>query len=181
MTAIHVTHVPNSRNHVAVGRHGLTVDQPETAGGDDQGPTAVQLFAASMVACTAHYASSYLTRNGLSTEGLVVEGDVVMADDSPARIASLSVTIAPSAGLSESRQAGLLAVASHCTVHNTLRQPPIVDIGLSGRPSPTASGYVASPSCGNGALHRSAAVGMGLFRSSSQGTDSAGEPTEASQ
>jgi putative redox protein len=95
MTAIQVTHLANSHYQVAVGRHRLTVDQPETAGGDDQGPAAVQLFAASLVACTAYYTGSYLTRPGLSTEGLVVEGDVVMADDSPARVVSLSVTITP--------------------------------------------------------------------------------------
>jgi putative redox protein len=59
MTVIQVTHLANSRYQVAVGRHCLTVDQPETAGGDDQGPTAVQLFAASLVACTAHYAGSH--------------------------------------------------------------------------------------------------------------------------
>jgi uncharacterized OsmC-like protein len=133
MTAIRVTHVADSRYQVAVGPHSLTLDEPVTAGGDDHGPTPAQLFAASLVACAAQYAGSYLARHDLSTEGLVVEGDFEMADDRPARIVSLSVTITPPAGLPASRAAGLLAVASHCTVHNTLRQRPTVKIGLADR------------------------------------------------
>jgi hypothetical protein len=33
--------------------------------------------------------------------------------------------------LPENRKAGMLAVASHCTLHNTLRDAPSVDISLS--------------------------------------------------
>jgi putative redox protein len=139
MTAIHVTHLDNSRYRVVTGRHSLTIDQPVTSGGDDSGPSPVELFAASLAACVAHYAGSYLDRHGLSSEGLAIDADFAMADDRPARIASLSVTITPPAGLSESRKAGLLAVASHCTVHNTIHQPPSVDINLSDRPAAGAT------------------------------------------
>ena len=34
-------------------------------------------------------------------------------------------------GVPESRRKPLLAVASHCTVHNTLTDPPTVSIGLA--------------------------------------------------
>jgi putative redox protein len=135
MTAIHVTHLDKTRYRVLVGRHSLTIDQPLTAGGDDRGPTPVELFAASLAACVEHYAGSYLARHGLSSEGLVVDSDFVMADDRPPRVASVSVSITPPPRLSETRKAGLLAVASHCTVHNAIRQPPAVDISLSDRPT----------------------------------------------
>jgi uncharacterized OsmC-like protein len=131
MPAIQVTHALNACYRVAVGGHQLTIDQPATAGGDDQGPTPLQLLAASLVACTAHYAGSYLDRHGLSKEDLLVEGNFDMAEDKPPRLAAMSVTITPPPGLSARRQAGLLAVASHCTVHNTLCQPPAVHIGLA--------------------------------------------------
>jgi uncharacterized OsmC-like protein len=147
MNAIRVTHLGRSRYDVAVGRHRLTTDQPEAAGGEDLGPTAVQLFAAGLVACTAQYAGSYLARHGLSAEGLVVEGDFRMADDAPPRIASMTATIAPPAGLPAARTAGLLAVAQHCTVHNTLRQPPLVNIGLSDQPTRTRVGASTCTVC----------------------------------
>ena len=145
MPAIQVTHVLNSRYRVALGGHGLTVDQPAIAGGDDQGPTPLQLLAASLVACTAHYAGSYLDRHGLPRRGLVVEGDFTMAEDKPPRLAAMSVTITPPAGLSARRQAGLLAVASHCTVHNSLRQPPAVHIGLVGSVPEEPGGHQRPP------------------------------------
>jgi putative redox protein len=135
MTAIHVTHLDKCRYRVLVGRHSLMIDQPLTAGGDDCGPSPVELFAASLAACVGHYAGSYLTRHGLSSEGLVVDSDFAMADDRPPRVASVSVSITPPTGLSETRKAGLFAVASHCTVHNTICQPPAVDIRLSEPPT----------------------------------------------
>jgi uncharacterized OsmC-like protein len=131
MSAIKVTHLANHRLAITVGRHCLVVDQPQTSGGDDLGPTAVELFATSLVACTAHYAGSFLARHDLPAEGLVVEGDFVMGDDRPPRLISMTVTVTPPPGLSAGRRAGLLAVASHCTVHNTILHPPTVSIALS--------------------------------------------------
>ncbi|MET8897008.1 hypothetical protein [Streptomyces albogriseolus] len=39
--------------------------------------------------------------------------------------------IDPPPELPEQRRAGLLAVASHCTVHNTLHQPPEIAVELA--------------------------------------------------
>jgi uncharacterized OsmC-like protein len=135
MNAIQVTHVTNSRYAVDLGQHCLVTDQPESAGGDGLGPTPVQLFVASLMACAAHYAGSYLARHHLSADGLTVGGDYVMAGDSPPRVASISVTITPPPDLPDNRVAGLLAVASHCTVHNTLTKPPVVHFGLAEQPA----------------------------------------------
>jgi uncharacterized OsmC-like protein len=133
MSAIQVTHPANSRYGVELGQHCLVIDQPEAAGGDNLGPTPVQLFAASIVACAAHYAGSYLARHGLSTEGLTLDGDYVMATDSPPRVASISGDhyAAKWPTLSAKRKAGLIAVASRCTLHNTLSTPPAVNFGLT--------------------------------------------------
>jgi uncharacterized OsmC-like protein len=131
MNTIRARHLANNRYEVTVGRHRITVDQPQSAGGDDDGPTAVELFVSGLVACSAHYAGSYLARRGLPTDGLSVEGEFTMATDGPPRVAEVSVSITPPAGLTDSRAAALLAVTSHCTVHNTLRQAPTVSIGLA--------------------------------------------------
>jgi uncharacterized OsmC-like protein len=131
MTAIHVTPLGTTSYRVVLGHHSLIIDQPTSAGGDDEGPSAIELFAASLAACVARYAGSYLSRHGLSNEGLAVVADFAIADDFPRRVASVSVAITPPTGLLEHRKAGLLAVASHCAVHNTLGQPPAVDIKLS--------------------------------------------------
>ncbi|MGW7445701.1 OsmC family protein [Kitasatospora sp. NPDC054795] len=123
---------PVERDTYAIGirSHALSVDQPIDAGGGDSAPTPVELCAAALASCTAHYAGSYLDRHNLSRDGLRVTADYTMAQDRPARIASVSIEVtAPS--LPPERAAGLLAVVGHCTVKNTLNHPPEVTVSLN--------------------------------------------------
>ncbi|MFF7129294.1 MULTISPECIES: hypothetical protein [unclassified Streptomyces] len=46
-----------------------------------------------MAACTAHWAGRYPDRHGLSRDGLTVRADFRTADDRPARVAALSMTV----------------------------------------------------------------------------------------
>lgn len=111
----------------------LTVDQPRTDGGRDTAPTPVELFIASVASCTAHYAGRYLDRHGLTRDGLTVRADFRMADDRPARVASLSMTVhAPS--LPAERLAALRAVVSYCTVSNTLADAPDMRVHVGCEP-----------------------------------------------
>jgi putative redox protein len=125
-----VSHVERDAYTVDIRGHRLQVDQPIEAGGTDTAPTPTELFAASLATCVAFYAGRYLHRHGLSRTGLRVRTEFTMATDRPARVASLRVVVVPPPGLPEQRRAALLAVASHCTVHNTLHQPPEIEIGL---------------------------------------------------
>ncbi|WP_328494671.1 OsmC family protein [Streptomyces sp. NBC_00414] len=125
-----VAHVNGDVYEADVRGHHLLVDQPTDAGGTDTAPTPVELFAASLATCVAFYAGRYLTRHGLHRTGLRVRAEFAMAEDRPARVASVRLGITPPPGLSQQRRAALLAVASHCTVHNTLHQPPEIDIEL---------------------------------------------------
>ncbi|WBP84902.1 OsmC family protein [Kitasatospora cathayae] len=116
---------------IGVRSHSLAVDQPTDAGGADAAPTPVELCASALASCTAHYAGGYLDRHDLSRGGLHVSADYTMAQDRPARIASVSIEVtAP--GLPPEREAGLLAVVRHCTVKNTLDRPPDVRVSLNG-------------------------------------------------
>ncbi|MDW4904090.1 OsmC family protein [Streptomyces sp. ADMS] len=127
---IEVTHAEHDAYTVDIRGHRLQVDQPTEAGGTDTAPTPTELFAASLATCVAFYAGRYLHRHHLSRTGLRVRTEFTMAADRPARVASLHVVVVPPPELPEQRRAALLAVASHCTVHNTLGQPPEVAIEL---------------------------------------------------
>ncbi|MCX4673001.1 OsmC family protein [Streptomyces sp. NBC_01381] len=125
-----VTHVDGDVYAVEVRGHRLLVDQPEEAGGTDTAPTPVELFAASLATCVAFYAGRYLHRHGLDRAGLRVRTEFTMAADRPARVTSVRVILSAPPGLPEKRRAALLAMASHCTVHNTLHRPPEIGIEL---------------------------------------------------
>ncbi|MFB7467705.1 OsmC family protein [Streptomyces sp. NPDC056224] len=125
-----VTHVEGDVYAVDVRGHRLRVDQPLGAGGTDTAPTPTELFAASLATCVAFYAGRYLLRHGLPRAGLGVRAEFAMAAGPPARVGAVRVVVTPPPELPEERRAGLLAVASHCTVHNTLRQPPETTVEL---------------------------------------------------
>jgi len=125
-----VTHVERDAYTVDIRGHRLRVDQPIEAGGTDTAPTPTELFAASLATCVAFYAGRYLHRHGLPQTGLRVRTEFTMATDRPARVATVRLVVVPPPGLPEQRRAAMLAVVSRCTVHNTLHQPPEIDIEL---------------------------------------------------
>ncbi|ASW57831.1 OsmC family protein [Plantactinospora sp. KBS50] len=129
--ALDVRFVSGESYEVTVRGHTVRVDQPAGSGGADSAPTPVELFVASLATCVAFYAGRYLARHGLSRDDLGVTVDFRMATDRPARVAGVRLSLRVPADLPANRRAGLLAVASHCTVHNSLVTPPEVTIELA--------------------------------------------------
>ncbi|WP_329560489.1 OsmC family protein [Kitasatospora sp. NBC_01266] len=117
---------------VTVRGHLVTVDQPAADGGTDTGPTAVELLVASLAGCVAHYAGRHLDHHRIPRAGLRVTADYTMADDHPARIASVDLRLTVP-GLQPERADALLAEARLCTVHNTLADRPDVTVALETR------------------------------------------------
>lgn len=110
--------------------HRIAVDQPEHGGGADSAPSPTEMFVASLVGCVAYFAGHYLTRHGYSRDGLRVSGSWAFAPDRPSRVGQIEIEITPPADLPEDRAAAMLAVASHCTVHNSIHQEPKVSIDI---------------------------------------------------
>ena len=130
MSTITAWHLDGDRFAVRARDHLFTVDQPVTDGGADTAPTPTELFVAGLVSCVAFYARRYLARHNLPTDGLLVTGDYDL-ELRPARVSDVRIDITLPAGVPADRRQALLAVASHCTVHNSLTTPPDVTVALS--------------------------------------------------
>jgi uncharacterized OsmC-like protein len=130
MGEVVVRHERGDRYWVRVRGHEVFVDQPVDDGGEDTAPTPTELFVAGLAACVAFYAGRFLRRHGLSEDGLAVECDFAFAADRPARVGEISLRVCLPEGFPEERRKALRSVVEHCTVHNTLRQPPVVEIAL---------------------------------------------------
>ena len=130
MGTIAVRHLDGDRFSISIRTHTVTVDQPVADGGADTAPTPTELFVASLAGCVAFYAHRYLVRHQLPTDGLGVTATYLMASR-PARVSEIAVDIDLPENVPAERREGLLAVASHCTVHNTLDDPPVVRISLA--------------------------------------------------
>jgi uncharacterized OsmC-like protein len=124
---IRVRHLGGDRFVIDLRGHTLLVDQPVETGGTDTAPTPTELFIASLASCVAFYARRYAARHKLSPDGLEVAASYELGGR-PARVSRITIVVTPPTELPADRRDAFLAVASHCTVHNTLIQPPIIEI-----------------------------------------------------
>lgn len=124
---LRVTHQDGDRFEIAVRGHTITVDQPVADGGTDTAPTPTELFVAGLAACVGFYARRYLARHDLPTDGLAVDASYTIVRR-PARVGEVTMRLHVPAGVPADRLEAMLAVASHCTVHNSLDEPPEVRI-----------------------------------------------------
>ena len=127
-----VRHVDGDAYAITARGHEVLTDQPVADGGSDAAVTPTELLVASLGSCVAFYVGRYLLRHGLDRAGLAVAAEFDMAAGRPARVGAVRLRIIVPGGVPAQRTDALLAVASHCTVHNTLRQQPDVSIELAG-------------------------------------------------
>jgi putative redox protein len=123
------SHLGGDRFAIDVRGHRIHIDQPVDNGGEDTAPAPTELFAASLAGCVAFYARRYLARHNLSSDGMAVEAEF-SAGGKPNRITEITMHLTPPASLPAQRRDAFLAVASHCTLHNTLAHPPTVEVRL---------------------------------------------------
>lgn len=116
------------RHRITVRGHELIVDQPRQDGGDDLGPTPVELFVGSLASCVAHYASRGL---GRSSSGPTVRCSWDMSDTPPWRVTAINIDVVVPAETSDARLEAVRRAVAHCTVHNSLEAPPIVALGIT--------------------------------------------------
>ena len=124
-----VDHRSGDRFDIVIRDHVVTVDQPVDAGGDDAGPTPTELFVAGLGSCVAFYARRYLRRHRLDESGLSVDVSDRTASK-PARVSEVDVRINLPADFPPERREALLAVAGHCTVHNSITAAPEITVRL---------------------------------------------------
>jgi len=125
---LRVEHRGGDKFDINVRGHTITVDQPVKDGGDDAAPTPTELFIASLASCVAFYARRYLARHNLPEEAFEM-------GSKPARVSGIDVRLIVPGGVPVERLDALLAVAKHCTVHNTLATTPEVSVTLADAPA----------------------------------------------
>jgi uncharacterized OsmC-like protein len=131
MPTITVTHERDHQFRIDVRGHQLRVDQPQRdADVPEAGPTPTELFVTSLAACVGHYAAAFLRRHELPYQGLRVDCDWVMRAAQPARVSRVALRVTPPGEVPEQLRVALQEAMEHCTVHESLRQPPAVTVGL---------------------------------------------------
>ena len=101
-----------------VRQHGLTVDEPESVGGEDLGPNPQELLAASLASCTAITMELYAERKNWDLSGLQVDCEYLPAERGAVTRFKL-VMVMPDHLTSEQIEK-LQVIAAKCPVHRTL-------------------------------------------------------------
>jgi putative redox protein len=107
------------------GGHSLVIDEPEDAGGKNEGPSPTRLTAAALASCTAITMEMYADRKGWDVADLEVVVDMEYDGATPS---SFTVTLKLPKELSGEQQEGLKVIASKCPVHRILRHETDVSI-----------------------------------------------------
>ena len=111
--------------------HSLIIDQPQTKGGEDKGPTPPELFIDSLGSCIGVYVLGFCKNTGLNPDGMKIVLDWEKAIDKPARIKSITAKIElPNADVGV-RKPALLKIAESCLIHETIKYQPEIKIGLA--------------------------------------------------
>ena len=118
-------------SRVRLGPHELIFDQPALVpGGDDRGPSPLDVLAVSVAACAHYYAAAFLHGRGLPTEGLTVAVEFEKERAPTPRIGRLSMKVQLPAGLTERQLAGVERAIKSCPAYGTLLHPPKVELTI---------------------------------------------------
>src|SRR6184192_4911650 len=113
-----VTRSGTLRQTVQVREHQFVVDEPTDQGGDDSGPSPLELLAASLASCTAITMEMYAQRKGWDVGGVEVQAEYTPAERGcPTRF---SLTLRLPSDLTEEQVERLRVIAAKCPVHRTL-------------------------------------------------------------
>jgi uncharacterized OsmC-like protein len=126
-------------SRASVGGHELVFDQPVTVpGGEDRGPSPLDVMSVSVGACAHYFAVAYLHARGLSPEGLTVEVTAEKERVPVSRIGRLELKVHLPAGLPARHFAGVERAIKICPAYGTLIHPPSIEISIESPVEPGA-------------------------------------------
>jgi putative redox protein len=103
---------------IEVGRHELLADEPAELDGDDEGPTAQELLAASLASCTAITIEMYARRKGWDLGQAEVRCEYEPPE--PGQPTEFALVLRLPGGLSSEQVQRIRAIAAKCPVHRIL-------------------------------------------------------------
>jgi uncharacterized OsmC-like protein len=126
---VKITHLDQVKFAIHSRSHSIICDQPSENGGTGSGMTPPEFLLASLGSCAAFYAVQYLRTRDLDDRGVEVS---VTAEKlkQPARIGNFRIHVSCPVALTEEQEQGVMRSVHHCLVHNTLLNPPEIEIEL---------------------------------------------------
>ena len=129
MDLISVTHESDTKFAIRVRGHEVASDMSVKDGGHDDGLSPVELLAGSLGACVAMIVQRYCDNHGYTDGHVEVSLTIELADD-PKRIGNIVIDLEVPKDVPENRMEAIKRVAQRCPIHQTLKNPPTVDVDI---------------------------------------------------
>ena len=114
-----------------VGGHELVFDQPtKVPGGEDRGPSPLDVMSVAVAACAHYFAAAYLYARDLPREGLTVEVTAEKERVPVSRLGRVELRVHLPAGLDERHVAGVERAIKSCPAYGTLLHSPSVEVSI---------------------------------------------------
>ncbi len=113
---------------VEVAGHSLVLDEPEVAGGANQGPSPTRLVGGALAACTSITIEMYAERKGWELGEVEVEVEMTYEGAVPS---SFTVTLHVQCDLDDEQLERLRVIAGRCPVHRILASE--TEVGIEDR------------------------------------------------
>ncbi|MGE0432763.1 MAG: OsmC family protein [Planctomycetota bacterium] len=120
----------NERVDAQVGHHVIVMDQPEDSGGEDLGPSPVEVFVASVAACTVHYLRVACRRHDVDASRLTVDAVAIPSTDAPARLGTIQITCHLPGHVPDELKKRLISTAESCYLARTILRSPDIELQL---------------------------------------------------
>jgi putative redox protein len=118
-------------SRVKFGAHELVFDQPPAVpGGEDRGPSPLDVMAASVGACAHYFAAAFLHARRLSVEGLRVEVEAEKAREPRPRWGRISMRVILPASVPEQYLSPIERAVRNCPAYGTLVDPPELELTI---------------------------------------------------
>lgn len=116
-------------SRVALGSHQIVFDQPSAVpGGEDRGPSPLDVMAATVGACAHYFAAAFLLARKIPVEGLRVEVAAEKVREPQPRFGKVSIRLVLPAVVPESYLPQIERVVRNCPAYGTLVHPPELEL-----------------------------------------------------
>lgn len=118
-------------SRVLLGSHVLVFDQASPVpGGEDRGPSPLDVMAAAVGACAHYFAAAFLQARKLPLTGLTVEVEAEKTKEPSPRFGKLSLRLNLPAGTPEQFLPQIQRAVRNCPAYGTLLNPPEVELSF---------------------------------------------------
>ena len=119
-------------SRVRLGSHELVFDQASPVpGGEDRGPSPLDVMAAAVGACAHYFAAAFLHARKLSPLGLRVEVEAEKVREPSPRFGRMTIRISLPASVPEHYLPQIERAVRNCPAYGTLVHPPELELSIS--------------------------------------------------